>query len=170
MYLVLSALTSSPISVIAATKASAFSFRICILPPRYIIIININQKLILLNVSEFKYLGKTLMNQDCIREEIKTTLNLGNVTARSCIFCLPDCFKKNMAIHRYKNVILPVVLCRCQTWSLTLREEQGIRLFRNRMLNEILGLKWRNVKSHIELYDLYSLLNIIEEIKSRSLR
>lgn len=110
------------------------------------------------------------MNQDCIREEIKTTLNLGNVTARSCIFCLPDCFQKNMAIHRYKNVILPVVLCRCQTWSLTLREEQGIRLFRNRMLNEILGLKWRNVKSHIELYDLYSLLNIIEEIKSRSLR
>ena len=33
MYLVLSALTSSPISVVAATKASAFSFRVCILPP-----------------------------------------------------------------------------------------------------------------------------------------
>jgi hypothetical protein len=58
-----------------------------------------------------------------------------------------------MAIQRYKNVILPVVLCRCQTWSLTVREEQGIRLFRNWMLNEILGLRWRNVKSHKELYD-----------------
>jgi len=33
MYLVLSALTSSPISLVAATKASAFSFRVCILPP-----------------------------------------------------------------------------------------------------------------------------------------
>ena len=31
-----------------------------------------------LNVTEFTYLGKTLMNQDCIREEMKTTLNLGN--------------------------------------------------------------------------------------------
>jgi hypothetical protein len=75
-----------------------------------------------------------------------------------------------MAFHRYKNVILPVVLCRCQTWYLTLREEQGIRLFRNRMLNEILGLKWRNVNSRNKLYDLHSLLNIIKEIKSKRLR
>ena len=33
MYLVLSALTSSPISLVAATKASAFSFKVCIPPP-----------------------------------------------------------------------------------------------------------------------------------------
>ena len=33
MYLDLSALTSSPISLVAATKASAFSFRVCMLPP-----------------------------------------------------------------------------------------------------------------------------------------
>ena len=33
MYLVLSALNSSPFSLGAATKASAFSFRVCILPP-----------------------------------------------------------------------------------------------------------------------------------------
>jgi len=35
MYLVLSALTSSPISLVAATKASAFSFKVCMLPPVY---------------------------------------------------------------------------------------------------------------------------------------
>jgi hypothetical protein len=33
MYLVLSALTSSPISLAAATKASAFFFTVCTLPP-----------------------------------------------------------------------------------------------------------------------------------------
>jgi len=32
LYLVLSAFTSSPISIVAATKASAFSFRVYILP------------------------------------------------------------------------------------------------------------------------------------------
>jgi len=32
MYLVLSALTSSPVSLVAATNASAFSFRVCMLP------------------------------------------------------------------------------------------------------------------------------------------
>jgi hypothetical protein len=33
MYLVLSAFTSSPISLVAANKASAFSFTVCTLPP-----------------------------------------------------------------------------------------------------------------------------------------
>jgi len=33
MYLVLSAFTSSPISLVAATKASAFSFSVRMLPP-----------------------------------------------------------------------------------------------------------------------------------------
>jgi len=33
MYLVLSALTSIPISLVVPTKASAFSFRVCMLPP-----------------------------------------------------------------------------------------------------------------------------------------
>jgi hypothetical protein len=93
------------------------------------------------------------------------------VTAQSCIFCLPGCYqKKTWQFKDNKNVILPVVLCRCQTWSLTVREEHGIRLFRNRMLNKILGLSWRNVKSHKELYDLYSLLNTVEEIKSKRMR
>jgi len=33
MYLVLSALTSSPISLVAATKDSAFSCKVCVPPP-----------------------------------------------------------------------------------------------------------------------------------------
>jgi len=33
MYLVLSALTSSPVFIVAGTKASAFSFRVCMPPP-----------------------------------------------------------------------------------------------------------------------------------------
>jgi hypothetical protein len=42
----------------------------------------------LLNVTEFKYLGKTLMNQDCIREEMKTTLNMGNFCYCSVLYLL----------------------------------------------------------------------------------
>jgi hypothetical protein len=41
----------------------------------------------------------------------------------------------------YKTIILPVVLYGCETWSPTLREEHRLRLFENRVLRRIFGLK-----------------------------
>jgi hypothetical protein len=41
----------------------------------------------------------------------------------------------------YRTIILPVVLYGCQTWSLTLREERWLRLFENRVLTRIFGVK-----------------------------
>jgi hypothetical protein len=37
--------------------------------------------------------------------------------------------------------MLPVVLYRCETWSLTLREGQRLRVFENRVLRRIFGPK-----------------------------
>jgi hypothetical protein len=43
-------------------------------------------------------------------------------------------------LHRiYKSIILPVVLCGCETWSLTVREEHKLRVFENRVLRRIFG-------------------------------
>jgi hypothetical protein len=39
------------------------------------------------------------------------------------------------------RLILPVVLYGCETWSLRLREEHGLRVFENRVLRRIFGLK-----------------------------
>jgi hypothetical protein len=44
---------------------------------------------------------------------------------------------KNFKIKIYETIILPVVLCGCETWSLILREEFRIRVFENRMLRRI---------------------------------
>jgi hypothetical protein len=41
----------------------------------------------------------------------------------------------------YQTIILPVVLCGCETCSLILREEHGLRVFENRVLNRIFGPK-----------------------------
>jgi hypothetical protein len=41
----------------------------------------------------------------------------------------------------YKTIILPVVLYGCETWSLTLREEHRLRVFKNRVLRRIFGPK-----------------------------
>jgi hypothetical protein len=44
-------------------------------------------------------------------------------------------------IRIHKNIILPVFLYGCETWSLTLREEHILRVFKNRVLRRILGPK-----------------------------
>jgi hypothetical protein len=71
---------------------------------------------------------------------------------------------------------VPVVLYGCETWSLTLREERGLRAFENRILRRIFGLKrdevtgeWRKFHSE-ELHNLYSSPDIIRQIKSRRMR
>jgi hypothetical protein len=46
---------------------------------------------------------------------------------------------KNIKIRIYKSIILPVVLYRYETWSLTLREEHRLRVFENRVLRRIFG-------------------------------
>ena len=62
---------------------------------------------------------------------------------------------------------MPVVLYGCETWSLTLREERRLRVFENRALGRIFGLKRDEVTGEwIKLYneelnDLYSSLNIV---------
>ena len=58
---------------------------------------------------------------------------------------------------------MPVVLCGCETWSLTLSDERRLRVFENRVLRRVFGRKrdevtgeWRKLHKE-ELSDLYSL-------------
>jgi hypothetical protein len=44
---------------------------------------------------------------------------------------------KNLKIKVYKTVILSVVLYGCKTWSLTLEEEHGLRVFEKSVLRRI---------------------------------
>jgi hypothetical protein len=62
-------------------------------------------------------------------------------TIRFRAFCLLVCRQKNLKIRVYRRIILPVVLYGCETLSLTLREEHGLRVFENRVLRRIFGPK-----------------------------
>jgi hypothetical protein len=52
---------------------------------------------------------------------------------------------KNVKIRIYRTIILPVVLYWCETWYLTLREEQRLQVFENKVLRRIFGPKRNEV-------------------------
>jgi hypothetical protein len=94
------------------------------------------------NVSQFKYLGATVTNQNFIKEDIKRRLNSGNACYQSVQNLLSSrLLSKNLKIRIYKTIILPVVLYGCETWSLTLREEHRLSVFENRVLRRVFGLE-----------------------------
>jgi hypothetical protein len=83
---------------------------------------------------------------------------------------------RNIKVKIYKTIILPVVLCGCESWSLILREEHRLRVFESRVLWRIFGPKgdeitgeWRNFHSE-KLHILYSSPNINRQINSRRMR
>jgi ribosomal protein S2 len=68
------------------------------------------------NVSQFKYLGTTLTNQNFIQEKIKRRLDSGNACYHSVQNRLSSrLLSKNVKIRIYKTIIFPVVLYGCET-------------------------------------------------------
>jgi hypothetical protein len=75
------------------------------------------------------------MNQNSIQEEIKSILKSGSVCYHSVQNLLCSMLlSKNLKIKIYRPIIFPVVLYRCETWSLALREERRLRVSENSVL------------------------------------
>ena len=87
-------------------------------------------------------MGTAVKNQNSIQEEFKGRLKSGNACYNSVQDLLFTILKyKYTKIKIYRTIILRIVLYGCETWSLTLREEHKLRVFKNRVLRIIFGPK-----------------------------
>ena len=101
----------------------------------------------------------------------------------ACYYSLKKIFSshllsKKLKVNTYKTIILQVVLYDCRTWSLMSYNPRmhRLRVFENKVLRKIFGAKkdqitgeWRKLHN-AELHAMYSLPNIIRNLKSRQLR
>jgi hypothetical protein len=115
--------------------------------------------------------------QNLIQEEIKSRLNSGNACYHSVQNLLfSRLLPRNIKIKIYRTIIFSVVLYGSETWFLTVRDEQKLTVFVNRVLRRIFGSKKDEVARRVEkthnekLHNLYSLPRIIRIIKLRRMR
>jgi hypothetical protein len=118
-------------------------------------------------------LRKTERDENFIQE---WKIKFGETLLRFCSESLElPSYSKNLKTKIFRTIILPFVLYRCETWSLTLREEHIDWVCMRRGWEEgIFGHKkeakgWRRLHNE-ELRNLYCSPNIIKVIKSRRMR
>jgi len=63
------------------------------------------------------------------------------VIIRCRIFLSSSLLSKNMKIKIYRTVTLPLLLYGCEIWSLTLKEKLRLRVFENRVVRRLFGIK-----------------------------
>ena len=95
-------------------------------------------------MGKFRYLAVT--NRNDMRKETKGRIKWEmHLIIHLRTFYRPLLSKK-LKVMTYQTIILPFVLCGCETWSLTLREEHRLRVFEIKVLKKIFGAKRRNYR------------------------
>lgn len=94
------------------------------------------------NVTEFQYLGSKITSDNDTNLEVAARIQSGS----RCLFGLGYVLRSRVLSRRaklraYNAVIRPTVLYGCETWNLTVRAQEKLLVFENRVLRQILGPK-----------------------------
>ncbi|KAJ4433364.1 hypothetical protein ANN_15623 [Periplaneta americana] len=126
-------------------------------------------------VTNFKYLGSIITEDNNTTAEIKERLKEGN----RCYWALLQLMRsrhpsKAGKIKIYRTVLRPIVTYASETWSKLKEDENRIAIWERKILRRIYGPKlvngeWR-LRYNSELYELYGKPSILGEIKSSRLK
>ena len=127
-------------------------------------------------VGRFIYLRVQINSKNMIQDEIRLRIQSGN---RS-VFANKQLLKNkylNCAskLQIYKSIIRPTVTYGCETWTVTVTEQNRLLVFERRVLRKIYGPTQNNdgtwrIKTNEELEILIKKENIVRFIKSQRLR
>jgi len=127
-------------------------------------------------VNQFIYLGSQINSKNLIKEEIRLRIQAGN---RS-LFSNKKLLKNkdlNVAskLQIYKSIIRPIVTYGCETWAMTVTEQNRLLIFERRVLRKIYGLTQHNdgtwrIKTNEELEIIIKKETVLRFIKSQRLR
>jgi hypothetical protein len=127
-------------------------------------------------ITETNFLEVTPYTKICTDEEKKKKLGGGGGGQDIHVTFINLCILSSCSLSKnttHNTVTLPVAVCGCETWSLTLREGYMLWEFKNRVLINIFGYKkieqteeWQKINTD-KLHDLHSALYIYTVIKMR---
>ncbi|XP_061715485.1 uncharacterized protein LOC133523771 [Cydia pomonella] len=127
-------------------------------------------------VAKFRYLGCTVTDTNTREEEIDIRVqNALRCSAALHKVLVSKLLSKNIKIRIYKTVIRPILMYGCETWTLTLKEENKLLVTERRILRKILGPVRREdgslrLRKNVEIEDLMATPNIVGETKAHRLR
>jgi hypothetical protein len=92
------------------------------------------------NVENCNYLGSILSADNKINTEIAERIAKGNKAYYANAKLIKSKFvKKNTKMKIYKTMIRPVVMYSSETWTLTAKDENNLRIFERQILMKIFG-------------------------------
>jgi hypothetical protein len=91
-------------------------------------------------VSSLKYLGNVINNGNRNNNCVKESIQAGNRAYVANLSTLKSkIISKAVEIQVYKSLIRPVATCGAETWTLTVVEENALRMFERKVMRKIYG-------------------------------
>jgi len=124
------------------------------------------------SVNNFNYLGSILNADNKMNIEIAERIERGNTAYYANAKLIKSKFlKKNTKMKIHKTMIRPVITYSSETWTLTAKDENNLRIFESQILTKIFGPVnidniWRT-QNNMEIEKLIDGADIVRFIKAQ---